>query len=311
LNKIEEMAVFVRVVEAGSLSAAARALRRSPSSVSKILTGLEERLGVRLITRNTRHLQITDVGDDYYQRCRNILEEIAEAEERATAIHAEPSGTLRIVGMNILSQKTMMPVLTGFLEKHPRISLEIHQTDVIPDLVKSGIDLALRIGSVSAKGLECVELAPSRRVICASPAYIAAHGRPKTLSQLHLHNCLTFSTNEALNTWELEGAEGTDSLHVSGNLAASTAELIRQAALGGWGICQLADVIIGPDLKSGALVPLFPDQLDRVINHICAVYPKRRRTPKKVLAFVEHMRDALGGEAGAAGSGAAETIDAA
>lgn len=296
MNKIEEMAVFVRVVEAGSLSAAARALRRSPSSVSKILTGLEDRLGVRLITRNTRHLQITDTGQDYYQRCRLILEDITEAEERASALHAEPGGTLRVVGMNILSQKAMMPILTGFLEKYPRISLEIHQTDIFPDLVKSGIDLALRIGGVSTAGLECVELMPSRRVICAAPDYIAVHGRPRTLSQLHLHNCMTFATNEALNTWELEGAEGTESIHVSGNLAASTAELIRQAALNGWGVCQLSDVIIGPDLKNGALVPLFPEQLDQTTNHICAVYPKRRSAPKKVLAFVEHMREALGKE---------------
>jgi len=287
------MEVFVQVVDAGSLAAAARRLRRNPSSVSKIISTLEDRLDVRLLTRTTRSVTLTDAGGNFFEHCKAILININDAEEAATARHREPQGQLRVIGMSVCSPNIILPLLKGFLKSYPKIKIDLNQAEYFPDMVAADMDVALRIGEVTAKGLECVKLAPSRRLICASPEYIATRGAPRSLTSLEDHNCIGFSAIQPLNTWELSRNGLIENIQPSGNLIASNAQLIRHAALSGWGICQLSDFIIGPDIRAGKLIVLFPEQLDIITNYVCAIYPRKKRSPKKTLAFVEHLEEEL------------------
>ena len=293
MDKFTEMETFLRIAEAGSLAAAGRRLGRTPSSVSKLLTGLEERLGARLVTRTTRSLALTDSGTQFLARCQSILAELEEAEVRAAELHRMPGGRLRAVGMNILSQSLLVPLITGFLRANPGITIDLVQAESLPDLTRAGADVGLRIGSLSTKGLVCEPLAVSRRVTCASPAYLVRHGRPARFEDLADHNCLTFGHNAAMNRWQIECEGRVITLQARGDFTANRGELIRQAALAGWGVCHLSDVLVGPDLLSGRLVALFPEQIEQVTNHVCAIYPRRQRVPRKVTAFVEHLRTAF------------------
>ncbi|MCJ8297551.1 MAG: LysR family transcriptional regulator [Pseudomonadales bacterium] len=293
MNKLIEMEVFVQVVDAGNLAAAARRLRRNPSSVSKIISALEDRLGVRLLTRTTRNMMLTDAGGDFFQHCKAILIDIDEAEEAATARHSEPRGRLRVVGMNACLPNIILPLISSFNIRYPGIQIDLNQAEYFPDMIAADMDVALRIGEVASKGLECVRLSPSSRLICASPEYLASHGKPKSFASLADHNCIGFSTNPQFNTWEISRGRQTEKHQASGNFLASNAGLIRQAALSGWGICQLSDFIIGPDIQEGRLVVLFPEQLETITNYVCAIYPRKKRPPKKTLAFVDHLKEEL------------------
>ncbi|EPJ48821.1 MAG: hypothetical protein OFPI_27690 [Osedax symbiont Rs2] len=293
MNKLMEMEVFVQVVDAGSLAAAARRLSRNPSSVSKIISALEDRLGVRLLLRTTRNMTLTDAGADYFGHCRNIFIKIDEAEEIATSLHSEPRGRLRIMGMNACSAHIIIPLISGFLSRYPRIQIDLTQAEYFSDLVATDTDVALRIGEISSKELKCVRLAPSRRLICASPEYLQTNGTPLSLASLTDHNCIGFSASPQLNNWQLNSDRQTEKFQPSGNLFASNAQLIRQAALSGWGICQLSDLIIGSDIQQGLLVVLFPQQLNIISNYVCAIYPRRNRSPKKTLALIEHLKEQL------------------
>ncbi len=293
MNKLSEMEVFVGVVEAGSLAQAARALRRDPSSISKMLTALEDRLGVDLVTRTTRSMALTEAGEEFYGSCKTILMDVAEAEEAATVRDSEPRGLLRVVGMNAITPTVILPLVDGFLRRCPHVRVDLIRKEVFPDLVDTNMDVALRIGEIRAKGLECVELAPSRRIVAAAPSYIAAHGAPSTLADLAEHNCIGFSTLPRLNKWGLTPGDAQEHIRPTGNLSASSADLIRQAALSGMGVCMLSDLIVRADIEQGRLVPLFPDQMNAMVNNVCAIYPRRRRTPVKTLAFVEFLKEAL------------------
>lgn len=293
MDRLVEIETFLRIAEEGSLAGAARQLRRTPSSVSKILKGLEERLDTGLVTRTTRSMALTEAGEQFYNRCRSILQEIEEAEGTVSDLHTRPSGHLRVVGMNVLSQELLMPLITEFLSQNPDITIDLVQTDVLPDLIRSGADVALRIGEVTAKALVCERLAPSHRVICAAPGYLESHGWPAQLKELSKHNCLVFGHNPALNIWQTERDGQIIGIEPRGDFSANRGELLRQAALAGLGIAQLSDVLVGPDLQAGRLVALLPEQLRRITNHVCAIYPRRQRAPHKVTAFVSFLREAF------------------
>ena len=293
MNKLIEMEIFVQVVDAGSLAGAARRLRRNPSSVSKIISALEDRLAVRLLTRTTRNIMLTDVGSDFFEHCKAILTDIDEAEEAATARHREPRGRLRIVGLNACSPDIILPLISGFLSRYPSIQIDLNQAEFGKEIVYKEMDVALRIGEISLKSLECVKLASSRRLICASPEYLVTHGNPESLASLADHNCIGFSTKSRFNPWELNRDRQTEKIQLSGNLASNNADFIRQAALSGWGICQLSDFIIGPDIQEGRLVELFPKQLDIKTNYVCAIYPRKKRTPYKTQVFVKYLKEQL------------------
>jgi len=293
MNKMLEMEVFVQVVNAGSLAKAASKLGRNTSSVSKFLCALEDRLRVRLLKQTSRIIMLTDAGEVFFQDCKVILSDIDKAEEAATERLTELPGSLRIVGMDVCAPNIILPMISAFVSRYPGIQIDIEQVEHRQEIDYEKIDVALRIGEVTTKGLKCVKLAPSRRVICASPEYLATHGTPQTLVELADHNCIGFNTKSHLNLWELSHDRQTEKIQLSGSFVANNAELIRQAALCGWGICQLSNFIIGPDVQEGRLVELFPKQLDKTTNYICAIYPRQKRTPYTTQAFVSYLKEQL------------------
>ncbi|EPJ48822.1 MAG: hypothetical protein OFPI_27700 [Osedax symbiont Rs2] len=295
MNKLLEMEIFVQVVDAGSLAAAARKLRRNPSSVSKFMSALEDRLGVLLLTRTKRDMVLTDAGENFLLHCKDILSDIDEAEQAATATArpTEPRGRLRVIGMDTCSPSIMIPLISGFAKLYPGIQMDLNHTDYGQELVGTQMDVALRIGELTAKGLKCVQLAPSYRLICASPEYLATHGTPQSLASLAEHNCIGFSTPDQSNTWQLPHNGQSKKIQPCGNLVANNAELIRQAALSGAGICQLSNFIIGPDIQEGRLVLLFPEQQEVIDDYVCAIYPRKKITPEKTLIFVKYLKQQL------------------
>ncbi len=293
MNKMLEMEVFVQVVNAGSLAIAARRLRRNPSSVSKLLGELEYRLGVALLTGTTRSITLTDAGEVFFHDCKAILTDIDKAEEAATERYVELCGRLRVAGMDACSPNIILPLMEGFVSRFPGIQIDIEQAEYGQKIDYEKTDVALRIGEVTTKGLKCVKLAPSRLLICASPQYLASHGTPQSLVNLADHNCIGFSTKSQFNPWELCYDRQTEKLQLTGSLIANNAELIRQAALSGWGICQLSNFIIGPDVQEGRLVELLPKQPDKTIIYVCAIFPSQKSTSDKIQAFVSYLKEQL------------------
>ena len=293
MDRLIEIETFLRIAEEGSLAGAARKLHRTPSSVSKILKNLEERLGTWLVTRSTRSLALTEAGEQFYARCRSVVSDIEEAEDLVHQMHSQPGGHLRVIGMNVLSQDLLMPLITQFMQANPGITVDLSQVERMPDLTRAAADVVLRIGQVTTKGLICERLVESHRVICAAPSYLERHGRPEKFEDLAEHNCLVFSHNPALNVWQTERGGQLVSIEPRGDLTSNSGELLRQAVLAGQGIAQLSDVLVGPDLRAGRLVALLPEQLGWTTNHVCAIYPRRRQAPHKVTAFISYLREAF------------------
>lgn len=290
MDRAAEMHMFVRAVEKGSFSAAARDLDLTPSAVSKQIRRLEDRLGVRLFNRTTRQISLTEVGHAYYERSARIIQEIEEAEEAVTALNENPRGTLRIAATHAFGRVEVMPRMSEFLERYPDLSVEFELTDRQVDLIEEGIDVAIQWReqmedpSVVARRL-CV----NRRIICAAPSYIERHGKPRTPEELLKHNCLTLYEVSQFNDWAFEDEQaGSRVLHVKGNFRANTADALYEAALAGLGLARLSTWLVMPAIRRGDLVPVllkYPHESSAYF----LIYPHRRHLSQKVRAFVDFL----------------------
>lgn len=288
------MAVFVRAVDAGSLSAAARVLEVSPSAVSKQIRRLEDHLGVRLLNRSTRRVTLTGEGQVFYERCARIAAAIAETEALAGTMTGQVAGTLRVVATVGFAKAHLLPLFPEFLKRYPELELEIELTDRPVDLVEEGVDVAVRFTEqVADSSLVARRLAPNRRAVVASPAYLEAHGVPETPADLAGHNCLRLSTVQDWNDWDFEDGNGREVLHVDGNFVANSADAIYHAALAGLGIARLATYLVADDLRAGRLVHLLPGYRHDTAD-ILAVYPDRRNLAPRVRAFIDFLVEQLG-----------------
>lgn len=287
-----EMTVFVTAVDAGNFSAAARVLGLTPSAVSKQISRLESRLGARLLNRSTRRTSLTDVGRDFFDRSRTILAEIDEAERAVGHASDEPRGALRVTASISFGQRQIVPLVPEFVSRFPDIRVDMVVSDRVIDLVDEGIDVAVRVSAPADSALIARQILPDRRVVCAAPAYLAAHGTPATPEELAAHNALIYSTVYS-DTWRFGGSSGSTAVRVSSNFAANSGEAIRDLALQGAGIARLATFLVGPDIKSGRLVELLPDWRDPQENIIHAVYPSRRLVPPSTRAFVDFLVEKL------------------
>lgn len=287
MDKSQEMAMFVRTVAEGSFSAAARALKLTPSAVSKQVSRLEDRLGARLLNRTTRSLSLTGEGRAFHARCVQILAEIEEAETAVTELHAAPRGTLRINATVAFMNHQVMPLLPEFLERYPELHFDLMLTDRHVDLVDEGVDVAIRFGRLAESTLIARKLADSRRVICAAPAYLARHGTPRTPADLAAHNCLTLSTRPEFNVWEF-GPRPDQHLRVDGNFEVNQADALYDACLAGIGLARVATYLVDADIKAGRLVPVLTEHLKEATS-IYIAYPHRRHLSPKVRAFVDFL----------------------
>jgi DNA-binding transcriptional LysR family regulator len=282
------MNAFVRVAERGSFAAAAEDLSLTPSALSKLVTRIEDRLGVRLLTRTTRKLALTAEGELFVARSREILASIEAAEAEVTAASERPRGHLRVSVGTAIAKQILGPTLPNFLDRYPEITVELHVSDRQADLVAEQIDVAIRSGALGDSTLVARKIAEAKRVICASPAYLRKHGSPQVPADLLQHNCLTLP-GPAWSRWPFHTHEGINRLEVSGSFTSDNADMLLDVAVAGLGIARLADFMIGRAVQRGDLVPLLVDSHvpDPFPMHALTV-PGRHRAPR-IRAFIDFV----------------------
>jgi len=290
VTSIADLEIFARVVTAGSMSAAGRELDLSPAVVSKRISHLETRLGTRLFHRTTRQLQLTETGRGFYERVVQILSTVQEAEAFVSSGHERAGGTLKITAPLAFSRLHIAPYLGSFMKRFPDLSIEIIATDRILDIVREGIDVAIRIAEVDDSSLVAKKLAPCRRTFCASPAYLKEHGTPKTLSDLTSHKVLA-ENNVA---WRLQGPDGIVSLKVSSEIKTNSSEIIHEALLSGCGIGFLSTSEIRDDLLARKLVPILPQYREAPGVAVYAVYPDKHFVPARLRVLLEFLEAIYG-----------------
>lgn len=268
-----DVALFAHVVEAGSLSAAARARGISPAMVSKRIARLEARLGVQLLHRTTRRLETTARGELFYRDVTAILSAIGAAEARVADRDQTPQGALRVSAPTSFGRLHIAPHLKPFLDLHPLIELELLLSDEFVDVAREGLDLAIRIAPAVAPELEAHRLGDSRRVLCAAPAYLATAGAPDSVAALAGHRLLAASGQLP---WRLTGPEGDVTIHGSSHVRTNSSEVARELVLSGVGIALRSLWDVGEQLASGALARVLPMLEGSADVGIYAVHPRGR-----------------------------------
>lgn len=291
MDRIGDIALFLRVLDLGSISAAARSLDLSTAVASQRLKRLEAGLGVRLLHRTTRRLHATPEGALLAEQGRVLVEDLESLGSGLRDAGASVAGTLRVTMSASFGRQYISPLLPRFLALHPRVRISVHLTDQVVDLVSEGFDLAIRIGALEDSSLVARKLAPNRRVLCASPAYLAQHGEPQSPADLAAHECLLlFGSQGRQDVWRLRGADaGTEHVvRVQGRCESNYGELLRDAAVAGLGIALHSTWHVAEDLRAGRLKIVLP-QYRPAETAISAVMPERRMVPPRVRAFVDFL----------------------
>lgn len=290
MDQLTSMQAFVTVVDSGGFTAAAERLPISRAGVSKHINSLESRLGVRLLNRTTRQTSLTEAGQAYYQRCVQILEDIADSECVVTGLTSEPHGTLRINAPMSFGRQHLAPLLSRFRERFPRVDIDLSLNDRQVDVIEEGYDIVIRIARLKDSSLFARRIAPCKHVLCASPQYLAKQGIPTSPEQLTQHSCLHYSHLEAGREWILQGPEGEHRIPISGPLTANNGDVICTAACDGMGIALLPTFIVADPIKAGRLQLVLPDYCPAEI-HIHAVYPSKKFMSVKVRSFIDFLID--------------------
>ncbi|WP_010089964.1 LysR substrate-binding domain-containing protein [Burkholderia ubonensis] len=292
MDLLTSMEVFVRAVDAGSLSASAAACGMSATMAGNHLRALESRTGMKLLNRTTRRLALTEFGETYYARCQEILRLVSDADRHAQHRHTLPSGKLRVTAPVSFGNTVLVPALSDYLAQYPDIDVELTLSDRTMDLLDDGFDAAIRIGKPADARLVARPLAPYRMMVCASPAYLAAYGTPTHPDELVRHACLSFAVS-APASWKFRQGEQTFTAKPSGRLTINQGEGLRNAALCGMGIVMQPAVLLEADVNAGRLVPLFGEyEMPSRPMHI--VYLPDNRS-QKLRSFVEFALQRFGG----------------
>ena len=267
------------------------------SSITRRIELLEAQLKTKLFTRSSRRIRLTDAGEHLLPRARIILAEMAEAKESLTALSADPRGVLTVTAPAMFGRVHVAPAINSFLMQYPALEIELHTSDDIVDLNERHIDVAIRMGTLKDSDLLVTQLAPVRRLVCASPEYLTRAGRPAAPINLLEHNCLTRSSKPTPGDWwSFSGVNRDLSLKVHGNFRSDDTGTLLQAALAGVGIVDLASWLVGDMIKAGQLIWLFP-QVERPQKHppcIQAVRMAGRSSSVKSKMFVDHLRKSFG-----------------
>jgi DNA-binding transcriptional LysR family regulator len=289
MDRLNAMEMFVRIVETGSFSAVAREMGTTQPTISKQLTGLEKRLKTRLLNRSTRRLSLTEPGADYYERCKRIIGEVRDAEGTVGLLQASLVGTLHINSSIALGQMFLTPAVLKFQQLHPGMTVELSLIDRFIDLVAEGVDVAIRIGRLADSSLVARRLGQSRRLIVATPDYLAKHGTPKTPQDLQDHNCLLYSYLSTGNEWPFQGPDGEIRVKVSGNFKSNNGHALRDALMAGIGIATTPDWLAHDRLAAGEIVAILPEFTPPPFD-INAVYSSNRHVSAKVRAFIDFLQ---------------------
>jgi DNA-binding transcriptional LysR family regulator len=293
MDATSDLRVFVRVIDRGNFSIAANDLGITPSAVSKLVSRLEDRLGVRLLERSTRRLALTPEGETFLARARRIVTDIEEAEAEVARVRGAPRGKLRINAGTAFGLHQLTPALADFLARYPEIDIDLSITDRLVDLIDEQSDIAVRSGHIPEGPFVQRKLADLRRVICAAPAYLARRGTPQAAADLRGHDCVVVA-GPGLNRWPFKTRSGIDVVEVRPRVTTDDAEAALRLAIEGAGIVRLSDVIVGASLRSGELVALLTD-----IHHVepfplSAIYPSGRHRLPRVAVFLDFLQERFG-----------------
>jgi len=289
MNKWEGIDEFVAVADCGSFTGAAQRLGTSSSNVSRRIARLEERLQARLFYRTTRQVTLTEMGRAFHAHCQRLVEEREEAFRAVGDLHGAPTGLLRMTCAVAYGERFVVPLVNGFLEAHPRLRVDIHLTNHPVDLVQEGYDLAVRLGRLTPSSLIATRLAPRAMYLCAAPDYLARYGTPHSLSELAGHRYLTGTSD----TWVFRTDDDREWLfQVRGPWRCNSGTAVLDAALRGFGLCQLPDYYVRDHIAAGRLVSLL-EAHQPPNTAVWAVYPERRHLAAKVRLMVDHLKAGL------------------
>ncbi|CUJ75367.1 TPA: LysR family transcriptional regulator [Pseudomonas aeruginosa] len=289
LRNLDDLAVFVHVVERQSFSAAARDLHLAPKTVSKQIARLEQALGTTLFERNTRNLRITGEGRAIAERARVALGVLEEVQELASGASQELSGTIRLTAPTPFGRKFVAPAIHDFCRLHPRVGFDLRLSDQVQDLYSGDLDMAIRMGELADSRLVARRVADNRRILAASPAYLKAHGQPAQPEELERHNCLVFAYPGLLqNTWPLRKGRREKPVAVSGTLCSDNGDVLHAWCLAGLGISLRETWDIHEELRDGQLVRVLPDW-EATPSKISIVRARREPVPRRLTAFSDFL----------------------
>jgi DNA-binding transcriptional LysR family regulator len=303
VDRLTAMEAFVRVVDAGSFSGAAKQLRLGQPAVSKAIAQLEERLGVRLLLRSTHGLTPTEAGWNFYERATRAIEEADEAELAARGSAGTLSGRLRICGPLTFTRLHVMPSLSTFLAEHPSLDIDVVLDDRDIDLIAAGIDVALLIGRLADSAVTARKIGQCQRRVIGTPAYFAQRRVPQTPVDLLAHQAIVYAQRDGGATWAFRQGSSETTVTVSGRLRVSAGEGIREGVLGGLGVAVVSEWLFAPELKSGMVHAVLADWLLPPVD-LWAVFPTGRRASAKARAFASFVESQMSISGfGASGSG--------
>ena len=285
------MQVFVSVVETGSFTAASERLGMSRAAASKYVSQLESHLGGRLLQRTTRRVNPTESGRNYFERCKEILQHLEEADGMVSGLSQQPRGTLRMSAPSFFASRHLMPMVSEFMQTYPEIRVELQCSERAVALVDEGYDLALRISAALDPELIARRLAPIHHVLVASPGYLAQHPRPTTPQDLEQHACVLYS-HTPNSTWHLTKDGATTSVKVSGSMVTDNPGVILESAISGLGITRLPSFLVGDPIRSGELRLVLEDH-EMPEMGLYAVYASRKHLPAKVRVFIDFVRERI------------------
>lgn len=286
-STIDELKAFITIVESGSINAAADRRDVTTSALSRTLQKLEKKLGVTLLERTTRKLNLTHEGEQFLTKARTIINELECAEEELLQFDQDIAGVIRIDSATPFVLHVLVPLIQEFQTLYPAIEIEINSTDFNIDLLEQNTDIAIRFGKLQASTLHAKRLCQTRLILVASPDYLAEYGTPTTPNDLLAHQLIGFSKVLSLNTWcvAVDGAL----LQVNPKLKASSGETVRQLALQGNGIACLSLLIVGSDIENGQLIPVLEDFNQPIYQDIHAIYYQQNHLPKRIRVFMDFL----------------------
>jgi DNA-binding transcriptional LysR family regulator len=286
VDRFEAMSVFAAVAEAQGFSAASRRLGMPLATVSRKVSELEQSLGVQLLARSTRRVSLTDTGRQYFEACRRILDDVSEAERAAVGEYRAPRGELILTTPIVFGRLHIVPVVTEFLDAYREVHVQMMLVDRVVDLIDEHIDLALRIGELPDSSLIAVRLGTIGRVVCASPAYLAAHGVPAHPEELAGHDAVTFAGLSSPKEWSFRVGGATQRFPVRSRLTVNTAEAALDAVMAGAGLTRVMSYQAAEAVRDGRVVMVLRDYAPEP-NPISLVYPSGRLVPLKLRAFLD------------------------
>jgi DNA-binding transcriptional LysR family regulator len=291
LDHFRQISTFVEVIARGSLSAAARAEGIAPAMIGRRLDALEARLGVKLLQRTTRKLALTDEGTAFLEDCQRILAELEEAEAAVSERSARATGHLVVSAPAGFGRQHVAPLVPSFLAEHREVSVNLNLSDRVVDVIGEGVDIAIRIASLTDSNLVGVKLADNHRVVVATPGYLKRYGTPQTLDDLSKHNCLAISSQGSQRGWTFRDHGKIVTMKVGGNMVCNDGAVLHDWAMAGRGLAWRSMWEVSSEIEAGLLVPVL-GQYAAPGNDIYAVFAQRRHLPLRIRVFVDFLRHA-------------------